>query len=801
MEYQWLKLPAIILTMMTFNLASANQHSMPSEMTYFQVIGIYSECWNTSKEDLTSLNMHARKANRKISNVTDSLYNYRDIFNGYKLSDVVNKSQYVNFKNSDVCHNESKLLEIVEQIVLDPEYFYRNKTRSFSSPAVSLILTYLPTEMSELLSFIIHDIPILHLAFNETTLKREYELYTTHLIQLVQYLNRERVVLLFIRGSGNETLVTTEYYQASINAFKTEKYCMLYKSGNIENQKLEIWNLSERWFHENTTVIILFGRGENQLQFLTTKSIFLSTRNVTIITQDLTNERRAQLYGSNQIKKISKLILNTGDEVRAILNWNYIKELKPFLQDMEKEFEVGYIAWMVTFYLQYIFNTYGALLTQSPVLPSLHHSLKQQRDYVVSYFGAHNQIVRKRYTWLDYRDKNFLMSNYEYGERLDQQFVPMDLEPLESLKGGPTRCHNITCGPGFYKTYGNISNGYAWKCEPCSRNTIKLFQGNTICTPCTGMHEIPNQNQTACVDPYVKAPLEINTKERIFVDALCVLGIGSTLATMVVFTKKKDTPIVKTSDYKLSMVHMSLIIFIFGTELFSMLIVEANYGFCVAKLLFVSIAYLLNVGIMFIKSQKLLQAFLSKVRLTAEEIKKTIAMQIFTVFIILASINGGLLIAIHQHPIDILEIRDSTKLTKEYVCHTHFHFNVIIGLTMIVQLLCSIQAFRGRHLPSVMNDGIVLTYATFALSLVFTISFAIVHFRTEKEKEVFHFGAVALNNLIINFLIYGQKAVRILVYPAENTKEYFRTQRLLEMQRNAIRAIDFDKVVQETSTV
>ena len=124
-------------------------------------------------------------------------------------------------------------------------------------------------------------------------------------------------------------------------------------------------------------------------------------------------------------------------------------------------------------------------------------------------------------------------------------------------------------------------------------------------------------------------------------------------------------------------------------------------------------------------------------------------------------------------------------LTRQNICNIHWHINVIIGLTMFIQLLCSIQAFRGRHLPSVMNDGIVLTYATFALSITFSVTFAIVHFQQKIDKEVFQFGAIAANNFIISFMLYGQKAIRMVAYPECNTREYFQEQRLAEIRQSA----------------
>ena len=154
-------------------------------------------------------------------------------------------------------------------------------------------------------------------------------------------------------------------------------------------------------------------------------------------------------------------------------------------------------------------------------------------------------------------------------------------------------------------------------------------------------------------------------------------------------------------------------------------------------------AYVCSVGIVFIKSQKLLQAFLSRVHLTSKEIKRTVIVQIFVVLMFVTSVNCVLAIFIFQVPIRVLEFENHEKMTRQHFCNTSRHINSVIATAMVIQLLCSIQAFRGRNLPSVMNDGVILTYATFALTIVFGVTFPIVLFQREMDKGDFQLGAIA----------------------------------------------------------
>ena len=130
-----------------------------------------------------------------------------------------------------------------------------------------------------------------------------------------------------------------------------------------------------------------------------------------------------------------------------------------------------------------------------------------------------------------------------------------------------------------------------------------------------------------------------------------------------------------------------------------------------------------------------------------------------------------------------------TKISFHY-CNNYIHSNVLIASIMIIQLMCSIQAFRGRNLPSVMNDGIVLMYATFILTVVFGVSFVIVNAQPPEMKVLTQCIAIIINNIVILFLMYGQKAIRMVIYPKMNTTEYFQRIRMLERRQDVNQAVE-----------
>ena len=154
------------------------------------------------------------------------------------------------------------------------------------------------------------------------------------------------------------------------------------------------------------------------------------------------------------------------------------------------------------------------------------------------------------------------------------------------------------------------------------------------------------------------------------------------------------------------------------------------------------------------------------------------------------SVNTLFIITIYQQPIGSFEVLDSKTLISYHHCNNAFHCNVLIASTMVIQLMCSIQAFRGRNLPSVMNDGSLLMYATFTLTVVFGVSFVIVNAQPSQMKELFQCIAVTINNLVIVFLMYAQKALRMLIFPEKNTREYFQQVRMRDRSQEVNQSME-----------
>ena len=350
------------------------------------------------------------------------------------------------------------------------------------------------------------------------------------------------------------------------------------------------------------------------------------------------------------------------------------------------------------------------------------------------------------------------------------------IPPIETSK-----CPVLNCEPGFFRSYEKLKNGFSWLCTSCPKNHFKPDVGNHKCKACHGRLSISNAARTACIDPYKNVYIGYKGNEFYILDSFSLIAFATTIVTLTIFVIKRNTPIVMTTDFKVAILHMSLHAFTFIVAPFSIF----SHGFCFARPLLFTNVYTLNIGIVFVKSQKILQAFLSKVRITAGEAKRTMVTQVFTIGIFLLSVNVILLVSYYRDPAALLEFEDATNLTREQVCNTYFHNTMVMVGIAVIQLMCALQAFRGRNLPSIMNNGQVLMYTTFIMTASFAVCFIIVPFQKPIEKEVTQFVALLVNTLIIMFLLYGQKACRMIFYPKKNTRVYFHNHRMRWLKQEA----------------
>lgn len=122
-------------------------------------------------------------------------------------------------------------------------------------------------------------------------------------------------------------------------------------------------------------------------------------------------------------------------------------------------------------------------------------------------------------------------------------------------------------------------------------------------------------------------------------------------------------------------------------------------------------------------------------------------------------------------------VYDDVILLKKWVsCETYFHVNIQMICFIVCHLFCSVPAYRGRKLPYVFNEAMLIVYTSFICILSFAVSFPIRHFQKSLfDKALTHWVVFLVNNMVVVFLLYVSKCFVIVWKPKKNTREYFRS--------------------------
>ena len=144
-----------------------------------------------------------------------------------------------------------------------------------------------------------------------------------------------------------------------------------------------------------------------------------------------------------------------------------------------------------------------------------------------------------------------------------------------------------------------------------------------------------------------------------------------------------------------------------------------------------------------------------------------------------------LLILYLKEPPRVEHILNHNEKERLFFCNTSHHTTLLFIIFIVYQLLCLIQAFRGRYLPGPMNNAMSLVYGTMITTMTFAISFPITYFQDVFERDFIQCVIVLFNGIVVLLFLYGKPCFIIILKPHKNTRSYFNQKRLSEMSQQA----------------
>ena len=151
----------------------------------------------------------------------------------------------------------------------------------------------------------------------------------------------------------------------------------------------------------------------------------------------------------------------------------------------------------------------------------------------------------------------------------------------------------------------------------------------------------------------------------------------------------------------------------------------------------------------------------------------TLLEQTSIVFFFFACSLATIFITNNIKPIGVSLRVDRKLLERQIICNTNYHINVIVVTFVVGHLLCAVPAYRGRNLPSVFREAMMIVYISFICVISFSAMFPINMFQKRLEHRVcVHWIVFHFNALVVQFVLYGWKCFVMVFQPHRNTRSY-----------------------------
>ena len=329
-------------------------------------------------------------------------------------------------------------------------------------------------------------------------------------------------------------------------------------------------------------------------------------------------------------------------------------------------------------------------------------------------------------------------------------------------------CTTKSCPASYYPVY--LTQRCCWKCQLCLPGFVKPHQGQQQCTRCPS-ETLTNQNQTQCV-PFKYKYFKANKLQMIIAAILSFVGVIYTVTYLGIFIWFRNTPMVKSSNLKLSifqmLLHLSLNIHISITLLQQERVVcfiHSIMGYYLLKLI---------MSLYIIKTNQLLTIFQTDVRidksvcLTMKEIffpAIYLAVNICVTIIVLVAYKG-----------DEYGVRQVGNTVEKHIyCKMTVYFYVDLTLVLVLSVLCSIQSFLARKLPTNYNETYYIFLAMFTTTILFLLSIPLHASYSKDGQQVFVNSCMIYTaNISLITIAYGYKIYIMLFQKHLNTKEAFK---------------------------
>ena len=339
----------------------------------------------------------------------------------------------------------------------------------------------------------------------------------------------------------------------------------------------------------------------------------------------------------------------------------------------------------------------------------------------------------------------------------------------------PVSSCSTECMPGTRK---EPTSTCCWDCVKCPQGTISAEIGSKSCTACEPDTK-PNNEGTRCEKlPIVN--ISLTTAGGMTLTVVASIGFILTMLVCRIYIKFHNSPIVRASNREISFL---LLFGISGLHILAILdLSEPSNILCIAATFWRYFTLNLCVTVLFTKTMRITSVFgVDKVVQLFTPWYKTLERQIIFTSVVNLVPTSLLGLWMSTDPPGREKIIRSDEyiflLCKPYYTNTGFALFITVSCyIIIVALLCTYYAFKGRGIPENFNETKYIGFSMYIL-LLSSIAYYPVAFTFESWYVTL---VSCLTTLVTSFgllgCMFGPKVYILLFRPQRNTVEHVRSQ-------------------------